>query len=352
MGNIFQNMNINRIILHEVFKRKEDKSIEEPLYNDNITELEDSGKFIFRERVIQAIGNDSHSVEMQIYKSNEGSTFELAKKIINCKDNDFIDYSKKIAYNLAVAQNTRRIPEGIIVIFDGTIGNNNNEFVGVMKAEMQKGFQLSKKIEGLSLEFIENLVLTPQQKFYKIGLFTRLCSNESEDIKDYICYVYDNNLGRGVTSEAAQYFYDGFLGCKFKENNKFLTKQFYTDTKEFINNSNITDKEKVELNYALYTYAKVDQNQFLSIKDFSEKYLNNGLKDDYTNYMEKNKFPATNIVKDLALLESSLKNRKIKFTDNISLVVPSDKFKDSIKIEKTDEGYTNIQIKGHIVSQQ
>lgn len=352
MNNLLINMNINRIMLHQVFKRKEDKSIEEPLYNSSITELDETAMFIFRQRILQAIGDDSHSVEMQVYKSNEGSTFDIVKKVINCDKDNFINYSKKFAYNLAVAQNTRRIPEGIIVIFDGTIGNNNNEFVGIMKAEMQEGFQLSNDTKGLSLEFIKNLVLTPQQKFYKIGLFIRLSSNKSENTEDYTCFVYDSNLGKGASSEAAQYFYDGFLGCKFKENNKFLTKQFYIDTTEFINNSNITDEEKVALNYAVYTYTKIDQNKLISIKDFSNRYLKNELKDDYTNYMEKNKFPATNISKDLTLLESSLKNRRIKFTDNISLVVPSDKFKDSIKIVKTDDGYTDIKIKGHIVSQQ
>ncbi|EJE7236814.1 hypothetical protein CF069_03855 [Clostridium botulinum] len=351
--NLLENLNVGRIMIHQVYKRNADKSVKEPLYNNTLTELDDTGIFTFSQRIIQAIGNDAHSVEMQVYKSSEESTFSIAKQLIGTNDEKFIDISKKIAYNLAIAQNTRRIPEGIVVIFDGTIGKDSNKFIGIMKAEMHEGFKLSNNPAGLSLDFIRNLVLTPQQKFYKIGMYINLPSNKSNDISDYICFVYDNNLGKGINSEAAQYFYDGFLGCKFKNNNKFLTKQFYTETKDFINRlSNVSDEEKVELNYALYTYTKLDQKKLISIKDFCDSYLKSELKDDYINYMESKKFPATNIAKDLSLIESSLKNRKIKFSNNIKLTAPSDNFKNEVEINEIENGFTEIKIKGHIVSQE
>lgn len=352
MNNLLENLNVKRIMLHQVYRRNDDKTVKEPMYNNAITILDDTSMFTFSQRISQAICSDAHSVEMQVYKANEGSTFSIATKLISSTDEKFIELSKKVAYNLAVAQTTKRIPEGIVVIFDGTIGNNNNKFIGIMKAEMQEGFKLSSSTSGISLDFIRNLILTPQQKFYKIGLYIKLPTNTSDKQDDYTCFVYDSNLGKGINSEAAQYFYDGFLGCKFKDNNKFLTKQFYNDTKEFINKlSNISDEEKVELNYALYTYTKLDQKPLISIKDFCDGYLKSDLKDDYINYMESKKFPATTIAKDLALMESSLKNRKIKFSNNISLTAPSEKFKDVVAISENEDDFTIVKIKGHIVSQ-
>lgn len=334
------NLLVNRVIIHKVNERDIDKSIVDPEYNDRISRLNGKGLMTFRQRVINAIGRGSCSLQMEIYKQDDGSTFSLIKKSISSSDEIFIENSKAITYKLAEAQNSRRLPAGIVVIFDGTIGPNNNSCLGIIKAEPQEGF----KLEGLSLDFIENLILTKSQKLYKIGLFIK----NNED--DYSALIYDSNLSR-IDSDAAHYFYDSFLGCRKCETDKVLNKEFYSETRQFIDDlPEVSDEEKLDYNYGLYIYMNTEINEIISTRDFSERYFNNDLRLKYLNHMKEKGIPNRNISKDISLIESTLKNRKINFTNDIQLVAPSNKFKENVEIKKESDK-TIVTINGSIVKQ-
>jgi hypothetical protein len=62
----FSNLNINRIITHEVLKRDKNRTSIEPKYSSQLTLLDSQGEDTLRERVIVALGNDSHSIEVFI----------------------------------------------------------------------------------------------------------------------------------------------------------------------------------------------------------------------------------------------------------------------------------------------
>lgn len=346
MEDLLCNLNINRIIAHKIFKRTTSNSVTLPIYNDETIELGEQALFTFNQRVIQAIGSDSNSIEMDIYNRDSGSVFSLIREIIEIDEEKFIQNSKNIALNLSNAQNTTRIPGGIIFIFSGTIGDNENEFVGVMKAETQDGFSIVKEDDKFTLDHITELLLTPHQKLYKIGMFIKV---ESQ----YKCFVYDSNLGRGAKSDAAKYFYDNFLGCRQSINSKYLTKTFYVETKAFIDKeSNLTEEEKFEANTALSTYVKLSQSAIISTREFADNYFPDEINDSYTSYMRDSKgFPEVNIMKDTTLIEKSLNRRKIKFTDNINLVGPTEDFSRLVSFS-TEGDDTIVRIKGKIVGQE
>lgn len=351
----FKNLKINRIIIHEIFKRDLEKQVVEPRYSHTISELDEDGIEVLTERVINAIGNKSNSLEMEIKNSKMNSCIQLIDSLLKSDDESFINNSKSIAYKLADSQLSRRIPGGVVVLFDGTIGLNNISIGGIIKAEIHSGFTRAKTDENDEiLKYLSDLLLTPQQKLYKIAIFIKENPSAKTIEEQYATFVYDHNMKKSETKEAASYFYDVFLGCMFKKNSKLITKNFYEGTKEFINELEITDEEKVDLNMQLYSYLKSPINSTLSIEEFSTNSLKEELRDSYTDYMVNKDIPRTLIQKDNQYLETRLKQRKIKFSNEISIIGPSDKFNDLIKVIDAEDSNksTTIKINGKIKYQQ
>lgn len=353
-----ENLNIDNIIIHQIFEKDIYKNIKEPIYNNQFTTLDITGLSVLEQRITDALSNNSHSMPMEIVDINPNSTFSYVTKGIKVNDTMFIDISKEMTYKLALSQTSRRIPGGIVVIMRGTVGVSNRPFLGILKAEIQQGFMINQSNSQLLLNYVSNLLLTPQQKFYKIGFFINVEECDIDDplenqLEKYLCYVYDNNIRNTSIDEAAQYFYGTFLGCTFLKSNKQLTKQFYVSAKDFINRcDSLSDEEKLELNYALYTYLKVDQNNIVNVDDFATSYLKQDLLDSFRSYMLEKEVPLHAIEKDISLLDKTLKKRKIKFSSDVSISAPSAGFNELINIAGKDGEWTLIKIKGNIENQE
>ena len=76
----FANLVIDRIILHEIYKRGPDREMQIPKYSDEVTNLDVAGLATLQKRIIAALGSGSHCIEMSIVKDGEGSTFQKAAK--------------------------------------------------------------------------------------------------------------------------------------------------------------------------------------------------------------------------------------------------------------------------------
>lgn len=352
MSSQFANLIIKRIIIHEVFCRNDNRDIKSPKLSKELTSLVTEGIDVFNERIISALGDDSHSMEMEIIHDDNESVFQISASVINEDDGKFVSISQKLPLKLAEAQISRNIPGGILVIFDGTIGPNNLNFIGIIKAEIHSGFLKEEKTDSLRIKFIADLLLTPQQKLYKIGFFIE--KNKSKISKthrspiDFDAYVYDHNMTSSETRQAAKYFYETFLGCKIAPSNKKQTSDFYYYTKEFIDSLSIDDEEKVDLHTSLYTYLKLSQKQTINIKEFSEEFMTKKLKSDYLAQMEEKGVTKHNISKDITYIKSQLRRRKLSFTSKVKIIAPSDNFEDLVKIEEYSDDHTSVRIKGRI----
>lgn len=352
----FKNLKINRIIIHEIFKKNIEREAIEPRYSHTLSILDEQGIDVLTERIIDAIGNKSNSIEMEIKNYNQDSCIYLVDSLLSSNDDNFIRESQAIAKRLSESQTSRKIPGGVVVIFSGTIGLTNIPIGGIIKAEIHSGFTRIKiENDDEVLKYLSDLLLTPQQKLYKIAVFIRNNESVGDTInlsQKYSTFVYDHNMKKSETKEAASYFYDIFLGCTFKRNSKIITRDFYEGTKEFINSLEISDEEKVDLNMQLYSYIKSPINATISIEDFSSNSFNPEIRDSYNNYMVNKNIPTTLIQKDNQYLENRLKQRKIKFSNEISISGPSEQFNDLIKIIDTDEDGTTLKIHGKISYQQ
>lgn len=363
----FENLTVSRLIIHEIFVRGADKALVQPTYGNQLLVLPQDARDALQGRITNALGKSSHGVEMRIREFGADSIWSKAKEIIEAQGNDahFIRVSRSIADKLAAAQANRNIPGGIVVVIEGTCGNPSKSFMCVIKAEPHGGFTKRQDGGHLTLEYIKELILTPQAKLYKIGAFLRhdpAAATKQEPINGWRVFLFDDLITQGNKLSAAQYFYETFLGLEFPSNSAFQTKQFHALTKEFIRHANVDSEKKIDLLNALTTYLKTDQAATIQVDAFSQNYLGDAvLKDAYTAYMGQKNFPTTAIHKDLSEVQSQLRFRKLTFGHDIKLTAPADQFENYVRIESIDGDadehgnvpkWTKITVRDHIREQE
>lgn len=339
----FQNLVIQRTIIHEIFKRTDAHTPVDPSYGMQAIQLDAAARDALQQRITEALGHASHGLEMSIRKTGAESVWEKVRQIVDTPDDEatFITTSQRIAASLSDAQVSRTIPSGIVVVVHGTVGYPGIPFICIIKAEPHGGFTRKVGTTGqLMLEFLKDLILTPQAKLYKIGAFVCREVNEATDENPsggWRAFIFDDLITAGNKQSAAQYFYDTFLGLAFPSNSAWQTKQFHSLTKEFIRSANVTDETKSDLLGALTTYLKVDQGGTIQVNQFATTYMNAAeLRDAYSSYMQSKDFPVAAIQKDISEVKGALRDRKVTFSTNIRLIGPSEQFQDRVSIRTID----------------
>ena len=154
------------------------------------------------------------------------------------------------------------------------------------------------------------------------------------------------------TRQAAQYFYDTFLGCSFSPSAKKLTSDFFTFTKQFIDESSYPDELKYDLHTSLYTYLKVSHHPTIQVATFASEYLETPVqKDNYQKFMAEKGVPTNDFPRDLTYIVNKLKHRNLKFTSHVTIVGPSNNFNELVKIKGQEDGSTIVSIEGKVEHQ-
>src|SRR5690606_10609709 len=146
----------------------------------------------------------------------------LIDTMIDQTDDVFAVSSFDIAKKLSDAQRTKNITGGIVVIFTGKQGFPAKKFLGVIKAEIYNGYAkiIDEKTNKISLDFIEELLLTPSSKLYKTIAFFEKANYASpcDDINEkWLVMISDNQISQSDGKAAAQYFYSDFAGCGYPQ---------------------------------------------------------------------------------------------------------------------------------------
>ncbi|MHB8132342.1 MAG: nucleoid-associated protein [Mobilitalea sp.] len=344
MSSIIENLVVNRIIIHEIFKRVESDHPSIPAYGDSLLIMSSKAMQALQQRLVEALGNNSHSIEMDINDRRPDGIPNFTKDLYQMGDAEFIIKSRYVAEKLSEAQVSMQIPGGIVIIINGTSGVNKYPCCAIIKAEVHTGFHKKEKNGGISAEYLSDLFLTPQQKLYKIGFFL-YTKNETKVL------IYDHNMTRLETKQAAKYFYESFLGCKIADSSKIITQNFFILTGEFINGLDIETEKKLDYQDNLYSYLKNKNDSTLSISEFSEKYLDLDHRDTYNTYMLEAAFPPIAIVKELDLIKNKLRRRKISFSSGVTIQRSSGNLKEVVSVIESSEESTTIKISGKIRDQ-
>lgn len=198
---------------------------------------------------------------------------------------------------------------------------------------------------------MENLILTPQSKLYKIGIFYETLAKTSGAVDDLHAHVFDSNIKSDDDRQAAKYFYSSFLGLRIPDNAVQRTRDFYKYTAEFIGGMDTSPERKIDLQQALYTYLKTDTSTTIEGTEFAQRYMTPGESDDFVGYMDKKGFPDSAIVKDTKAINRKLARRKLSFTNDVKISAPADQFAELVKVTAVTETHTTLVIQGALVSQ-
>ncbi|MCF6459155.1 nucleoid-associated protein [Pseudoalteromonas sp. MMG024] len=354
MSFIFDNLTFNEIILHNVYPPNDDGAVK-PFISKKLTKLSPEAESKLEVRISKVLGHDSQSLEMEIAQTSKTSCFYQASQLISNDTEYFKENSGEIANLHTAAHTNKSWPGGTLVVIRGTAGASNKRCLFIIKAEPQSGFKEEVTQDEILLEYIENLILTPQARLYKVGVFVENTqhSEDSEErsVEDFIATIFDSNIKAQDDSTAAQYFYSNFLGLKIPENSQQRTRDFHKFTKEFVDTADMSDEEKLDSHQALYTYLKTDQSTTIQTSEFAEKYIAEDSKDDYLYYMEKKNFPTTAVVKDIKLISKKLRQRKVNFSSNVKIIAPADKFNEVVNVVEINDESTTLTIQGHLTTQ-
>jgi len=355
-----ENLIITRIVAHEVFRRNDDKTLVPPDYGIALTPLSAKAGEVLATRIIKAMGSNSKSMDMVIANVAAVSVGDaLLSPAVT--DADFVQISRQVADLLAAAQTSRQWPGGILVILQGTVGYPGRDMVAFIKAEVQEGFRKMMDANGgITVQFLDELFLTPEAKLYKIGMFVRPAAAGAA-LSDWLATVYDAAMTGKDRTTAAHYFYNGFLGCEFPENAAKFTKQFHDLSRDFISKLDLPEEEKSDLHNALVTYLKVDNSATIQVSEFADSFLPTpAVKDAFLHFMDSAGFTDQPVAKDISELKAFLKFRKVEFSHNIKLTAPAENFGDFITME-TIEGdagpdgelplWTRIIVKAEVTHQ-
>jgi hypothetical protein len=287
----------------------------------------------------------------------------LVEALVDADDVLFLAESREVPNALAEAQTSRQYPGGVVVVFSGTVGATAKRMLGIIKAEVHSGF-LRETVQGrLRLKFLDKLLLTPQTKLYKIGMFIENDQAAELPEEKWHAFIYDDGMSARDRYGAAQYFYESFLGLTFPQSSARQTKAFHDLTKSFVRDLDVPEETKLQLNNALVTYLKADQSPTVSVPTFSQNYFDTPeVREAYEQFMLASGFPNAAIHKDLADVERSLRLRKLLFTRDVKITAPADAFEDLIQIRTVDatepvrEGaaarWTIVTIKDRIRAQE
>jgi hypothetical protein len=330
---LLENLQVQRVIVHEVFRLRDDRTAAPPNMASAVTELEDVARDYFVERIVAVMGSSAHCMDMAFANPIQPTMVaSRVHELVAATDTAFVQLTGLVAQMLANAQSSRAIPGGMVIAFSGTVGAENSAVFGVLKSELHSSFLQNRG----QIQLLERLFLGPQTKLFKVGVFKRLGGVDLPAPSGWAAAVFDSQMTGGNRDSAAYYFYNDFLGLAFPDNAAYSTRRFFEATRAFINSLDVDDETKADLSSGLYTYLKVDQSQTIHPSSFATQFLDPDLHDGFRRHLEREQISDTATAKDTSEIQQLLRRRKVSFRGNIQLVAPSDAFGDLIDIETID----------------
>lgn len=355
---VFEGLTIQRLIAHTIFARGKDKILVAPNLTDELIPLPGEAKDLIQLRVTAALGSSSHGLEVQIVKNDLNSFMQTAALAIHADDDNFKKLSEKLAISLAEAQTNPKWPGGVLMVFNGKVGELQQPFLAVLKAETDKGFDVEEVDGKITLKLIKKMLLSQTQRLYKIGIlietqFKKADVEKGYSAENYRAFLFDHLLTATETKPAAAYFYNAFLGMDITGSSKYQTRLFYEETKIYIETMPIDEDDKYDLREALRSELR-SQNATIQLKEFAETYFEPEHRADYIKTLTEKGIPDGAVIKDIDYIKSKLRRpRNFMFSSGVKIQAPADTdLKDVVRIGDQKEGYTTVLIKGGVKTRE
>lgn len=354
----FSNMEIRRMVAHTVYARGKGNVKKDPDCSEELIGLDRESLDLLQLRLVGALGNRSHGVNMSIARAATGSFMQDAAAIMGGDDAYFVSVSKQFATNLTNAQTNPRWPGGVLIVLSGRIGAPSKRFVAIIKAETDKGFNVVENGGRIELQLIKKMLLSETQRLYKVGFLIELAdvAPDEDGLRNpdnYLAFLFDHLLTSSETGKAAAYFYDTFLGMSIATSSRYQTRLFFEESKGFISKADLSEEDRYTMREALRAELK-NHVPTLNLEEFAERAIPEELRDAYIEHLVEKGFPSQSIVKDTEYIKHQLKKpRNVTFTSGVLIRVPPDQdFKEMVNIQENVDGYTQVRIKGSVQAQE
>ena len=345
--NEFYDFRLNKVIIHKLFKNINESGFS-PEFSDDIVNMSNEAMKLIQERMVDALGKNSKSIEVAFINEDSNQAANLIKKLFTQNTNEFVRVSRSLIDKLSKVQKSGAIKNSAILVFNGTFGLYQNECVIILKAESDTSVQLVKygSEDKFALSIVENSLLGSEQKLYKIAIIEK--SNDNFEV-----VLFDKNLDYYSSTGAAKYFYMDFLECDIKDTSKVLTNSYFDITTQYIASMDISDTRKYSLQNALNAYLGSPGIAIIEAREFANSYFSeNEDRDGYINFMEKHDF-VRGFKKDLDTASKITKKRVLKYSNGLSLTGTAKVIEQNVRLVTDSEfGKTHTEITGELVSQK
>lgn len=296
---------IRRIIAHTIHSKT--KTVDAyAKHSDKMLTFSSAETRMLIDRLHEVLGNGKKTFRLEFEDVSPDSISANLSKVNSMSDLQFIEYSQTLADELAISHFRTKIPGGYCLIGEGET-ENNEHFFFTLKAELQEVFS----IKGSALQLIKDVFLSPAKEFYKIGFFIRKGTG-------YIPFMFDDQFSL-QKKDLTEYFYGKFLGLTTDRNDSLRSKNFYSDTKDFIESNVSNTKDRLGLLKALLVLYREETSGILSPRDFSEKYFEGKLKEKFDLMVDK--YYPHSFTKNTTLIDRKLELQRFSIPLSYSLTI-------------------------------
>lgn len=344
-------LSIERIIVHHIPPRAEDKSFVPPTCATTLVTLSKAGLDMFAKRISQALGHHSHGVQAQFHKTGAQSFFANAVDLMDGDVTQFVATSAAVANDLTRAQQSKNLSASKLIVISGRTSKAQVPFSAVVKSELQDGLTESSSKGTTVVDYLTDIFFAESQKLYKIGFVQKTSKLGTKTASEHFAvHLFDHLMTGTETRSAAFYFYSEFLGADVAASDRHRTREFFEKTNEFVQAQPLPTAAKIALGEALRAELR-SNDQTISVKGFSDKHFEPGMQSKYLDHMAKANISTHAITKDTEYIKSRLKRRqKIVFTSGVMITTPADEIA-LVAIEASADGSTTVKIRGTVESQ-
>ena len=343
MPRTLSQIQINRIIIHEVPRHLRSDTQSSPTYSEVESPLDAQLRIFFKEKLIETVGSSSaYSVE---FDSDATSPVpQLVGGFLAGTVTDFVDMSKRIAKHLHDAQGGVN-PGGLVTAIDCSIGTA--KAIGILKLEKEEGVRLHQAThEGkrtFDVSYIRDLILTRKTKLFKVGFFA---PNSDGDVEGTVC---DEQRGYMPRTEVAGFFLTTFLGCRLLEDPRVSTKGFFIAAQDFFNR-NLSDpvQRTQAMNHLLSDLTS--QKHQINVRAFARDYLPAQQRQAFLDHLTNEGVPNQTIKKDIELIKSQTDKMALEFENGITVVGNREDFGESIMVRRLPAGAARVEVTGTLKS--
>lgn len=287
---------IETLIVHDVPRRTPASTIDQIVFSEAASDLDQELKNFFRERMNRSLGRQAYEVDRDRAETSPVPDHVAA---IVANVDDLVARSQEIAKHLWACQ-TGVNPAGLLIVCVGTV--DTQACVGILKLEREDAIRVEQidkdGSKSFSIAHLRDLMLGKNTKVFKASLF--VVTDGATNAIDGL--VSDDQRGYDPHTEVAQFFLRRFLGCCLKTANDVATKAFFETTQEWINKEVDDDATKARYEVALLAHVNAP-SATITPKTFADDNLDVADRKPYKDYLAEREAPTTTFDKDARLIE-------------------------------------------------